>query len=247
MKTNKKNIYMYLMIIIFININIILIHAEVPKIIPYVNDYANILTPEEENNLNLYADSIEKNTTYEIAIVTISTTEGQDRIEFANKIGDLNGVGKKDKDNGIVILWSLDNEHGGAIATGRFSESIINDAKAGRIGRASLSYFNNQSYYEGFNFILNEIDKELKSGTISLFPSSDGLDNYMWVIIFIIIGIIIIIFLIIPYTRTSYSDSSGSSSGGISGIFTGSGSRGRSSGGTSFGGGGFGGGGSKFL
>lgn len=95
---------------------IYLIHfvAAVPKIVPYVNDFGNVLTQDQISNLNLYLDQVEKNTSYEIAVVTVQDTEGQDRLEYANEIGDQNGVGKKGQDNGIVILYSLKDGGGGA-------------------------------------------------------------------------------------------------------------------------------------
>ena len=63
--------------------------------------------------MNILADAIEQNTTFEIAIVTINGTGGQNRVEFAGKIGDFNGVGKKDIENGVVVMWSIGDDFGG--------------------------------------------------------------------------------------------------------------------------------------
>ena len=135
--------------------------ADIPRIEPYVNDFAGLLTPAEELQLNILADEIEKNTTFEIAIVTIDGTGGQDRVEFAGKIGDLNGVGKKDADNGVVVMWSVADDFGGAIATGRGSESFLTDATVGIIGRESRPYFDNGEYSVAFNYILTELNKKI--------------------------------------------------------------------------------------
>ena len=145
------------MLLLFSSITFVCASIEIPRIEPYVNDYAGLLTPQEELQLNQLADQIEANTTFEIAIVTVAGTGGQDRLEFANMIGDQNGVGKADKDNGIVVLWSTEDDAGGAIATGRGSESFVTDAVTGRIGRAArLQFFDNGDYAGGFNYILNE-------------------------------------------------------------------------------------------
>lgn len=228
----------------------ILVKAEVPKIVPYVNDFANVLTPEEINNLNIICDSIEKNTGYEIAIVTVKNTEGLARIDYANKIGDLNGVGKKGQSNGLVVLWSMDSEKGGAISTGRGSESVFNDAKVGRIGRASRPYFDNESYYEGFKFILNELNKEINTPTnSSVTNSSSDSNDYSGMIL---IGIIAfaLIFILIPILSNIFDsdDDSSYSSGRIIGSFSSSHSSSGSSfsGGRSFGGGSFSGGGASW-
>jgi uncharacterized protein len=226
------------LIFLLVFISLISLSGAYPKIVPYVNDFADILTPEQEIRLNQLCDKIELNTSYEIAIVTIQNTEGQDRIEYANRIGDENGVGKKEKSNGIVVLWSLDNEKGGAIATGRGSESIFNDAKVGRIGRESRSLFDEEKYYEGFNYIVLELEKEID--TINLNDSPDNKQDKPFNILLIISIVFgVIIFFIVIGNEDS---SSGTSiiSGGFSSISSGSSS------GVSFGGGNFGGGGGKF-
>jgi len=227
-----------ILFVLILGIFLVNLISAYPKIVPYVNDYANILSEEEEINLNLILDKIEENTTYEIAIVTVKNTEGQNVVEYANRIGDENGVGKKDTDNGIVILWSLDNEKGGAIATGRGSESIFNDAKVGRIGRSGEDYFYNGSYYGGFIVIIDGLNNELTGQVINSDEDSSQI-NYA-LIFLLLIGAV---FLVISSVN-SLSNSRGSggySSSGYSGS-----SRGFGSSGTSFGGGSFGGGGAGF-
>lgn len=241
---NIKNVNLYLIFIIFI-ISINITSAAVPKIEPYVNDFAHLLTQDEITKLNLQADLIEKNTTYEIAIVTVENTGGEDRIQFANKIGDENGVGKKGKDNGIVVLWSIGDDAGGAIATGRYSESIFNDAKVARIGKAARPLFDEGKYYDAFSQILTDIDKELvtsQDGSVTnstgLNPSTSGTDDSKWIIR--IIFIVAVIFFLLRFFDVG-DIFSGIAIGSILG-----GLGGKKSGGGSFGGGSFGGGGSKW-
>ena len=224
-----------LIMIIFSLTLLIIVVSAVPKIEPYVNDFANVLTQEQISSLNLLIDEIEKNTTWEIAIVSVPNTEGMDRLEYANKIGDENGVGKLDKDNGLVVLWSAGDDQGLAIASGRYSESIFNDAKLGRILRDTKPYFDNQSYYEGYLTIVLELKKEIVNPTNETDNSTTTNSTSNLTIILIIICVLVFIFIILPIITDS-SGSSGSSGGWSSG--------GSSSGG-SFGGGSFGGGGAK--
>lgn len=135
--------------------------AAVPVVTRSVTDFANILTPAEEYNLEQQILSIRNSTTVEIAIVTVPNTEYQDKVTYASLIGDKSGVGKKETDNGIVILWSLNNVQGGAIATGRGIESIITDYKAAQIGRGSRPIFDRGEYYNGFAYILRSLAVEL--------------------------------------------------------------------------------------
>jgi uncharacterized protein len=239
---NIRYIIFLLIFTILLNISIV---SAVPKIEPYVNDFAHLLTSDEIIKLNIQADLIEQNTSYEIAMVTVQNTEGQDRIEYANKIGDENGVGKKDKDNGVVILWSV--EDGGAIATGRYSESILNDAKVARIGKAARPLFDEGKYYEAFSQILSDVDKEIvasQDGSVTnstgLNPSGSGDGG---------INIILVIFVIVGafYFLKLLGASDLFSGLAIGSVLSSSGSSSSSSSsGGSFGGGSFGGGGSKF-
>lgn len=222
--------------------------SAVPKIEPYVNDFAHLLTPEQINALNVQCDEIEKNTSYEIAIVTVLNTEGMDRIEYANKIGDENGVGKKDKDNGIVVLWSV--EDGGAIATGRYAESILNDAKVARIGRAARPLFDEGKYYEAFTQIVNEIKTEINSsqdGSVTAGNSGSGDIDFGHLIL---LGLIVLVFfwIISKFFDWNVGDAIAGATiaSTIGRAKSGGSSSGGRVGGGSFGGGSFGGGGGRF-
>ena len=182
-----------------------------PKLDNYVNDFAGLLSVEEETKLNEEIHNINLNYSVEIAIVTIQNTEGDGRVNYANRIGEENGVGKKGKDNGIVVLWSLDNEKGGAIATGRGIESILNDAKVTRIGRASREFFDQKQYYQAFEFILNEIKVELdkaQSQGDQLATESTNPDLNLNKTLISIVVLIFVIFIVgkIFTRRGGYSD-----------------------------------------
>ena len=231
-----------LFFIIAILSNISAAHIELTN---YVNDFAGVLSSEEEQELNDVISFIEKNTTVEIAVVTVQNTEGQDRIDFANEIGEENGVGKKSTHNGIVVLWSMDNEKGGAIATGRGSGSFLTAAEVGRIGRASREYFDNEKYYDGFVFIIDQVKSEIPDEA-DVSATSEGISS--WIMIIAVLGIIGIIIMIAITTSGSGSGYSGRSSSYVGRTFSGGGwsSSGSSGGFGGFGGGSFGGGGGKF-
>jgi uncharacterized protein len=119
-------IYLVYILIILNGFLIVSVNAQTfPTIKPYVNDFANLFTPEERSLLNIHCDMIDKNTTYQIAIVTVNTSNGDDPLDYANHIGENNGVGQKDTDNGIVIIWVVDMNKG-AIAVGRGAETYLN-------------------------------------------------------------------------------------------------------------------------
>jgi len=173
---------------------------EYPTLTGYTNDYANILTPQEVSNLNNRISIIENDTSVEIALVTIQSTNGESLAQYATKVGDKNGVGKKNTDNGIVVLVSFENERGIFIATGKGIENVITDTEVNTIYLNSKSYFSNKQYHMGFTSILDGIEKELKkddSVTTAPIPDAPSTDNVLPIMItfagivgFIILGII---------------------------------------------------------
>lgn len=208
------------------------------------------------------ARQIEQSTTAQIAIVTVESTGGEDRVLYANHLGDESGIGQAATDNGLVLLWSLANEKGGAIAVGSGIESILNDAKVGRIGRNSRPYFDRQDYYGGFLSMLDGISGELDAGEAASGAgaaqsargtSMSSSDVLMWIMI---LGILILVVIalsrrqrregywrpgpVIIGPRRHWRPSSGFRAGSFIGRGFGGFGRG------GFGGGGFSGGGARF-
>lgn len=174
-----------------------------PTLNGYVNDFANLLTPEEELSLSNHISAIEKNTSVEIAILTIENTNGEDKITYAARTGDKNGVGKSDTDNGVVILWSLSNIEGGAIATGRGIESTLTDSTVGNIGRTSRKYFNNKEYYNGFEFIISQIESKIVSTSqLSVNTTSENTD-VSFTIISVVVLLVIIVGGVVIYSNVA--------------------------------------------
>jgi len=178
-----------------------------PKLTKYVNDFAGVLSQQEINSLNAKCAMIERNTTSEVFIVTVSDTGGQDVIAYAAKLGEINGVGKKETDNGINIVLSLNNQAGCAIATGRGTESTITDIKAGRIARDAEPALNEGRYYDGLYIIVSEIHNEFAGGqpasaivnpvrTKSLVQTQAGSD------IGILIGSVVAVMAVLRFKRT---------------------------------------------
>jgi len=215
-----------------------------------VTDNANLLTSQQIQDLTTQIYSMENITGAQFAIVTVPNTEGDGRVDYASRIGQQNGVGQSGLDNGVVILWSVGDDHGGAIATGRGIGDILNDAKVSRIGRAHRAEFDNGQYYTAFSGILSDILNEFpnnQTNSTGLYNNSTGttLPGWAgWLIAFGVIGFFI--FLIIALNNDDGTGSGGFAGGyvGSSGGWSSGGSGGFSGGG--FSGGGFGGGGGAF-
>ena len=74
-----------------------------PQLTGYVTDNANIITPEYKQKITDLAERINKNTTVEIAVLTIESLEGDSPENYAVQTFRQNGVGKKDNNNGRFV------------------------------------------------------------------------------------------------------------------------------------------------
>lgn len=103
-----------------------------PRSSNFVNDYAKVISPQNEKGLNYYLKELNDKTGAQIAVVTIPSLEGEAIEDVALNIGRTWGVGQKGKDNGVVILVST-GDRKMRIEVGYGLEGAINDGKAGRI------------------------------------------------------------------------------------------------------------------
>lgn len=118
----------------------------------YIYDRAGVITPEYHQLIDAYLRGLDDATTDEIVIYTIPSFVGHgikkdgveihDRDMLANYIYNdltldgIKGIGKSGKDNGVLVLMSLQRDAGGGsmrIEVGRGLEGNITDGTAGEI------------------------------------------------------------------------------------------------------------------
>lgn len=162
-----------------------------------VNDYVGILSTSEsqalEQKLRTYNDS----TTIEIAIVIVDTLYGYEVSDYAFKLGDKWGIGKKSTSNGVLILVSM-NDRKMFIATGRGMEGAIPDIIAGRIYRNEMApEFKKGNYYIGLSKAADAIIAASRNEYKASHPPQSGEGNGDIVgmgFVFMIIVLLILIF-----------------------------------------------------
>ena len=66
----------------------------------YVNDFAGVLKPETKQSLENLIVQFEKETSIELAIVTVQTLEGMTVEDYAVRLFENWRIGKNEKDNG---------------------------------------------------------------------------------------------------------------------------------------------------
>lgn len=117
----------------------------------WTNDYENLFSDEQETKLDQIISDFEKETTVEIAIVTIDTSKvSKDKFEdLSLHIAKTWGVGKKEKSNGILIAISkgylkIRIQNGDGIVL-----FLSDDETAKIIRNEIIPYFKKEDYFEG--------------------------------------------------------------------------------------------------
>ncbi len=102
-----------------------------------VEDFANLLDARAKTELLNLIAQVEEQTSAELAVVTVTSLEGMTVEEYAHKIFNTWGIGKKGKDNGVLLLVAP-NERKVRIEVGYGLEPILPDGLAGHIIRHQL-------------------------------------------------------------------------------------------------------------
>lgn len=116
-----------------------------------VNDFAEVLSPQEQQQLERKLVQFNRQTSTQIAIVTLNDLRGFEASDYAVRLAHEWGIGQGDKDNGILILVSPAQRET-FIATGYGLEGAVPDATASRIvDNELLPNFRNNNYYKGLD------------------------------------------------------------------------------------------------
>jgi uncharacterized protein len=160
-----------------------------------VNDFANQLSETEKAQLEQKLVAYNDSTSSQIVIVIVPTTGDYPIADYALKLGREWGVGQKDKDNGIVLLWAP-TDRKVYISTGYGLEGAIPDAIAKRIiSQVITPQFKNGQFYEGLDQGVDMIFK-YATGEYKADPKAANDDgSFPPMLIFIIIFIVVIIFM----------------------------------------------------
>ena len=123
----------------------------IPRPVGFVNDFEHIFTPGQIDTLDEMIHVFEQRTTIEIAVVTIDSTLTlpANFDVFTLKVMKSWGVGKKEKNNGILIGISR-VYHRMRIQNGYGIEKVLTNAGTKQlIDDAFLPFFKKGDYYEG--------------------------------------------------------------------------------------------------
>ena len=103
----------------------------------FVNDFADVLTDEDEQTVYELGVALQEATTAQVVLVAVQDTGSSDLETFSYDLATQWGIGQDDKDNGVLLLFTVDGPHS-RIEVGYGLEGALNDSKAGRILDAYL-------------------------------------------------------------------------------------------------------------
>ena len=224
------------------------------QLVKYVTDETGTLNSNQLTQLNNKLVSFNRTTSNQVLVYLIPSLNGESLEDYSIRLAEKNKIGKKDKNNGVLVLIVKDDRKI-RIEVGYGLEGVLTDAMSSKIIRNDFTpQFKSGKYYEGIDKGIDAIISVTKGEYTSDKNQNDMNAECcfgMPVFVILIFGIIFI-FIFTSFVRnmfgvgrTIYSGKSGWGSGRGGGGFGGGGSSGGSSGGFSGGGGSFGGGGAS--
>jgi uncharacterized protein len=132
-------------------------NAPLPQPVGYVNDFANVLSPEAEARIDDLARRVHAATRGDMVVVTLPDLQGRPVEEVALrlgrewKVGADAAIGDQARNAGVIILvvpkeTASDGRGRCRIETGQGAEGFITDATAGALCREQTPRFRAQDY-----------------------------------------------------------------------------------------------------
>ena len=122
---------------------------DLPKPTGRINDFAGVLDESSKTQLDALLETLEKDTTAEVGVVTLESLDGANVEDYATKLFNAWGIGQKEKDNGVLVLV-VPSERVMRIEVGYGLEGILPDGLAGAVMRESfLPSFRDNDYQRG--------------------------------------------------------------------------------------------------
>lgn len=120
-----------------IAVGTLLAQTSFPRPTGHVNDFAGIILPEAEQQLEAELRDYREKTSIELSVVTVLSLDGVTVEEYTQQLAQSWGVGDREKDNGVILLFAP-SDRSIRIEVGYGMEPDMPDGKAGGIIRDSI-------------------------------------------------------------------------------------------------------------
>jgi uncharacterized protein len=119
--------------------------AKLPQPTSYVSDFAGVIDPASKQSIEELAGQVSAKAHATIVVVTVKSLDGLPIEEFTTQLYDRWKVGPKDTDKGILMVLAIQDRKR-RIEVGPGLQGILNDAKAGDIGRSMVPLLQQGQY-----------------------------------------------------------------------------------------------------
>lgn len=174
-----------------------------------VYDFADLLTPDEENILyQKVIDYIDK-TNYDLVLVTTLDNPKTSAREYADDFFDYNYFGKNETYDGVVILIDLDTREL-YVSTSGYAIKMYNNIKIDNILDSGYEYITEEKYYDTFNSMIISLTKNYSTTypddnsdlVINEFGEAYYIKHIPYSLVIILAGIITLIVSLVLYFLT---------------------------------------------
>jgi uncharacterized protein len=139
-----------------------------------VNDFANVIPPEQAARIEALANDVRAKSGGEIAVVTLSDIGGRDEGDIALrigrewKVGAAAKIGDATRNAGVVILvvpkeTSSDGRGHVSVQVGQGSEGFLTDADAGDIRREAMPLLQRRDYGDAIELMTQRVAQHFAS------------------------------------------------------------------------------------
>lgn len=183
--------------------------AATPVLTQRVTDNADILDTSTEMALATKLAHLEKDTTAQVYVLTVSSLDGVDIESFANATLRKNGIGQKGKDNGVLLIFAP-NERKARIEVGYRLEPTLTDAASKMILQNDVKPFLHKGGVDDWNgaataatdkiigYVRTDFAEQAQSQKPA--PSTGGGG---WIIFWLIVIFLVVILVIRAMVRAS--------------------------------------------
>ncbi len=184
---NKRLFAILTVILLCFSLSIFASAQENDRTLGLVEDYAELMTDEEEALLTEKFEAFCDEYKMEIAVVTINDLGGKSAMEYADDFYDYNGYGYGENDDGLLALYvdGAEGEREIYITTHGKAISKITDADIDYITDLMIMYLSDGDYARAFETFVDEATDVVKV-SVSL----------IWIPLSLGIGMLVVFFVL---------------------------------------------------
>ena len=133
---------------------------------PRVNDFANLLTLDQVEELEASLATLSETYQMEVVILTIDDAEGKSSMNYADDFYDTNGYGYGKNHDGVLLLIDMDNRNIW-ISTSGLSMKYLTDSRIDTILDKVFNYIADGNYYKGCKTFIENVKTAFNATPVS--------------------------------------------------------------------------------